>query len=72
MSDMDKQFCVYLLANKRNGTLYTGVTSDGIGDPALQVWTEFGAFDLGNRFGQLVGKHYQGWFRPFDFGQWII
>ena len=24
---MDKQPCVYLLANKRNGTLYTGVTS---------------------------------------------
>ena len=25
---MDKQPCVYLLANKRNGTLYTGVTSN--------------------------------------------
>ena len=25
---MDKQSCVYLLANKRNGTLYVGVTSD--------------------------------------------
>ena len=25
---MNKKFCVYLLANKRNGTLYIGVTSD--------------------------------------------
>jgi putative endonuclease len=25
---MEKQPCVYLLANKRNGTLYTGVTSN--------------------------------------------
>jgi putative endonuclease len=25
---MDKQACVYLLANKRNGTLYLGVTSN--------------------------------------------
>ena len=25
---MDKQPCVYLLANKRNGTLYAGVTSN--------------------------------------------
>jgi putative endonuclease len=23
-----KQFCVYILCSKRNGTLYTGVTSD--------------------------------------------
>jgi putative endonuclease len=25
---MDKQFCVYMLASKRNGTLYVGVTSN--------------------------------------------
>ena len=25
---MDKQPCVYLLASRRNGTLYVGVTSD--------------------------------------------
>lgn len=25
---MDKDFCVYILASKRNGTLYIGVTSD--------------------------------------------
>ena len=27
-STMDKQFYVYILASKRNGTLYTGVTSN--------------------------------------------
>jgi putative endonuclease len=31
---MDKQPCVYILASARNGTLYTGVTSDLI----LRVW----------------------------------
>lgn len=25
---MEKQFCVYILASQRNGTLYIGVTSD--------------------------------------------
>ena len=28
VSTMEKQPCVYLLASKRNGTLYTGVTSN--------------------------------------------
>ncbi len=31
---MDKQFCVYILASKRNGTLYIGVTSE----LAARVW----------------------------------
>ncbi len=31
---MSKQPCVYLLASKRNGTLYVGVTSDLI----KRVW----------------------------------
>ena len=31
---MDKQFCVYLPASQRNGTLYVGVTSDLI----KRVW----------------------------------
>ncbi|MBI4516481.1 MAG: 1-deoxy-D-xylulose-5-phosphate reductoisomerase [Deltaproteobacteria bacterium] len=31
---MDKQFCVYILASKRNGTLYIGVTSE----LATRVW----------------------------------
>ena len=30
----DKQFAIYILASKRNGTLYTGVTSD----LAKRVW----------------------------------
>jgi len=25
---MDKNYCVYILANKRNGTLYIGISSD--------------------------------------------
>ncbi len=28
MFDDDKTPCVYILASRRNGTLYTGVTSD--------------------------------------------
>ena len=28
VSGMNKQFFVYILASKRNGTLYTGITSD--------------------------------------------
>jgi putative endonuclease len=31
---VDKQFCVYILASKRNGTLYIGVTSE----LAARVW----------------------------------
>ncbi|OGT25223.1 MAG: hypothetical protein A3I77_05210 [Gammaproteobacteria bacterium RIFCSPLOWO2_02_FULL_42_14] len=31
---MEKSFCVYILASKRNGTLYIGVTSDLI----KRVW----------------------------------
>ena len=31
---MDKQFCVYILASKRNGTLYIGVTSQLV----ARVW----------------------------------
>ena len=25
---MDKQYCVHILANRKNGTLYVGITSD--------------------------------------------
>jgi len=31
---MDKQFCIYILASRKNGTLYIGVTSD----LAKRVW----------------------------------
>jgi len=33
-NSMSKQACVYILASKRNGTIYTGVTSDLI----KRVW----------------------------------
>ena len=31
---MDKQYCVYILASRKNGTLYVGITSDLI----KRVW----------------------------------
>ena len=34
MRNSSKQYCVYILASKRNGTLYIGVTSDLLG----RVW----------------------------------
>jgi putative endonuclease len=34
MASMDKHFFIYILASKRNGTLYVGVTSDLI----KRVW----------------------------------
>jgi putative endonuclease len=43
------QSCVYILASKRNGTLYVGVTSD----PTRRIWEhEIGAIDgLTKRYG---------------------
>ena len=43
---MEKQFYVYILASKRNGTLYTGVTSDLI----QRVWQH--KHDMVERFTQ--------------------
>ncbi|WP_348984701.1 GIY-YIG nuclease family protein [Devosia sp. J2-20] len=34
LSRMDKVFLVYIMANRKHGTIYTGVTSD----PAGRVW----------------------------------
>jgi predicted GIY-YIG superfamily endonuclease len=49
----DKQPAVYVLASKRNGTLYVGVTSD------LQKWAWNHKQDLGSIFGleRFVASH---------------
>ena len=40
---MAKSFCVYLLASRRNGTLYVGVTSNLV----QRVWQHKEAFECG-------------------------
>ena len=46
---MEKQFYVYILASKRNGTLYLGVTSDIV----KRVWQHKNGFAEGftNKYG---------------------
>ena len=46
-----KQPCVYILANKQNGTLYTGVTSDLV----KRIWEHKNDFVKG--FSQKYGVH---------------
>jgi putative endonuclease len=48
---MPKQPCVYILANTRNGTLYTGVTSDLV----KRVWEH--QHNLIEGFTQRYGVH---------------
>ncbi len=56
---MTKQPCVYLLASKRNGTLYTGVTSDLI----KRVWQHKN--DLAEGFTKRYGVHMLVWFESY-------
>ncbi|MEO8409765.1 MAG: GIY-YIG nuclease family protein [Propionivibrio sp.] len=51
-----KQPCVYLLASQRNGTLYTGVTSNLI----LRVWQH--KENLADGFTKKYGVHTLVWF----------
>ncbi|MGE5216131.1 MAG: GIY-YIG nuclease family protein [Chloroflexota bacterium] len=51
-----KQPCVYLLASKRNGTLYVGVTSDLI----QRVWQHKN--DLAAGFTRRYGVHTLVWY----------
>jgi putative endonuclease len=51
-----KQPCVYLLASKRNGTLYVGVTSDLI----QRVWQHKN--DLAEGFTKRYGVHRLVWY----------
>jgi len=53
---MDKVFCVYILASKKNGTLYIGVTSDLVG----RVYTH--KEDLVAGFTRRYGVHRLVWF----------
>lgn len=51
-----KQPCVYILASKRNGTLYTGVTSDLV----KRVWEHRN--DLTEGFTKRYAVHTPVWF----------
>jgi len=55
-----KQPCVYVLASRRNGTLYTGVTSNLI----QRVWQHKN--DLVEGFTKKYGVHTLVWFEPHE------
>ena len=57
---MNKQFCVYLLASNRNGTIYTGVTSDLV----KRIWEHKRGFVKG--FTKDYGVHNLVWFELHD------
>ncbi len=54
------QPCVYLLASKRNGTLYTGVTSDLM----KRVWQH--KHDVVEGFTQRYGVHRLVWYEVHE------
>jgi putative endonuclease len=53
---MERQPCVYILASKRNGTLYTGVTSNLV----KRVWQHKN--DLVEGFSNKYGIHTLVWY----------
>ena len=53
-----KQPCVYILASRRNGTLYTGVTSNLV----QRIWQHKN--DLVEGFTKKFGVHTLVWFEP--------
>ena len=55
-----KQPCVYILASKRNGTLYIGVTSDLI----RRVWKHKN--DLAEGFTKRYGVHELVWYESHE------
>ena len=64
---MDKLPCVYILANQRNGTLYTGVTSD----LPRRVWKHKQDFVAG--FSQYYRVHRLVWYAAHEsmYYDWI-
>ena len=57
---MEKQPCVYILASKRNGTLYTGVTSNLL----KRVWEHKN--NLVESFASKYGVHILVWYEMHD------
>ena len=57
---MERQPCVYLLASKRNGTLYTGVTSNLL----KRVWEHKN--NLSECFTSKYGVHTLVWYEIHD------
>jgi putative endonuclease len=57
---LSKQPAVYILASKRNGTLYTGVTSDLV----KRVWEHKN--DMVEGFTDIYGVHRLVWYEPHD------
>ena len=57
---MTKLPCVYILASRRNGTLYVGVTSDLI----KRVWQH--KKDLVEGFTKQYGVHVLVWYEPHE------
>ena len=55
-----KQPCVYMLASRRNGSLYVGVTSDLI----KRVWEHKNDYVEG--FTQRYGVHTLVWYEPHE------
>jgi putative endonuclease len=57
---MTKLPCVYILASRRNGTLYVGVTSDLV----KRVWQHKN--DLVEGFTKQYGVHVLVWYEPHE------
>lgn len=57
---MDKLPCVYILANRRNGTLYVGVTSDLSG----RIWQHKSGLVEG--FSKCYGSHQLVWYEVHE------
>ena len=57
---MEKAFCVYILASRRNGTLYVGVTSDLI----KRIWQH--KEGLADGFTKEYGVKYLVYFEQHD------